>query len=126
MQTLVGIGTSTVGGHATAKIAVDASGTITDVKIMDGGSAYGIGNTITVSGISTFAPFTEAVLTVTQIYNNVGDVVQISGVTSTSYQDYNNLYRITNVPVGLCKEFHCSICFFCVWILRCSWCNSYF
>jgi hypothetical protein len=103
--TLVGFAGSTVGGHATAKIAVDASGTITDVKIMDGGSAYGIGNTITVSGISTFAPFTEAVLTVTQIYNNVGDVVQISGVTSTSYQDYNNLYRITNVPVGLAKSF---------------------
>jgi hypothetical protein len=102
---LVGIGTSTVGGHATAKITVDASGTITDIKIMDGGSAYGIGNTITVSGISTFAPFTEAVLTVTQIYNNVGDVVQISGVTSTSYQDYNNLYRITNVPVGSAKSF---------------------
>jgi hypothetical protein len=103
--TLVGFAGSTVGGHATAKIAVDASGTITDVKIMDGGSAYGIGNTITVSGISTFAPFTEAVLTVTQIYNNVGDVVQISGVTSTSYQDYNNLYRITNVPVGSAKSF---------------------
>jgi hypothetical protein len=103
--TLVGFAGSTVGGHATAKIAVDASGTITDVKIMDGGSAYGIGNTITVSGITTIAPFTEAVLTVTQIYNNVGDVVQISGVTSTSYQDYNNLYRITNVPVGLAKSF---------------------
>jgi hypothetical protein len=102
---LVGIGTSTVGGHATAKISVDASGTITDVKIMDGGSAYGIGNTLTVSGLSTFAPFTEAVLTVSQIYNNVGDVVQISGVTSTSYQDYNNLYRITDVLVGSAKSF---------------------
>jgi hypothetical protein len=103
--TLVGFAGSTVGSQANAKVTVDASGTITDVKIMDGGSAYGIGNTITVSGISTFAPFTEAVLTVTQIYNNVGDVVQISGVTSTSYQDYNNLYRITNVPVGLAKSF---------------------
>ena len=103
--TLVGFAGSTVGSHATAKIAVDASGTITDVKIMDGGSAYGIGNTITVSGITTIAPFTSAVLTVTQIYNNVGDVVQISGVTSTAYQDYNNLYRITNVPVGSAKSF---------------------
>ena len=102
---LVGIGTSTVGSHATAKIAVDASGTITDVKIMDGGSAYGIGNTLTISGISTFAPFTDAVLTVSQVYNNIGDVVRVSGVTSTSYQDYNNLYRITNVIVGSAKSF---------------------
>ena len=108
--TLVGIGTSTVGSQANAKVTVNASGTITDVKIMDGGSAYGIGNTLTVSigattGISTFAPFTQAVLTVSQIYNNVGDVIQISGLTSTTHKDYNNLYRITNVSVGSAKSF---------------------
>ena len=40
---LVGIGTSTTGSHATAKVSVDATGGITDVTIMDGGSAYGIG-----------------------------------------------------------------------------------
>jgi hypothetical protein len=94
---LVGIGTSTVGQHATAKVAVDGSGSITNVKIMDGGSAYEIGNTLSVTGIGSYAGFSEAILTVTQIYNNVGDVIKISGVTSTSYQDYNNLYRITNV-----------------------------
>jgi len=94
---LVGIGTSTVGQQATAKVTVDGSGSITNVKIMDGGSAYGIGNTLTVTGIGSYGGFSGAVLTVTQIYNNVGDVVSISGVTSTSYQDYNNLYRITNV-----------------------------
>ena len=94
---LVGIGTSTVGQQATAKVTVDGSGSITDVKIMDGGSAYGIGNTLTVTGIGSYGGFSGAVLTVSQIYNNVGDVVSISGVTSTSYQDYNNLYRITNV-----------------------------
>jgi len=95
--TLVGFAGSTVGQHATAKVTVDGSGSITDVKVMDGGSAYGIGNTLTVTGIGTYGGFSEATLTVTQIYNNVGDVVKISGVTSTSYQDYNNLYRITNV-----------------------------
>ena len=103
--TLVGFAGSTVGSQANAKVTVDASGTITDVKIMDGGSAYGIGNTITVSGISTFAPFTQAVLTVSQIYNNVGDVVQISGLTSTTHKDYNNLYRISQVSVGFAKTF---------------------
>jgi hypothetical protein len=58
--TLVGFAGSTVGSQANAKVTVDSSGTITDVKIMDGGSAYGIGNTITVSGISTTAPFTPS------------------------------------------------------------------
>jgi hypothetical protein len=108
--TLVGFAGSTVGSQANAKVTVDASGTITDVKIMDGGSAYGIGNTLTVSigattGISTFAPFTQAVLTVSQIYNNVGDVIQISGLTSTTHKDYNNLYRISQVSVGFAKTF---------------------
>ena len=94
---LVGFAGSTVGQYATAKITVDGSGSITDVKIMDGGSAYGIGNTLTVTGIGSYVGFSTAVLTVTQIYNNVGDVIKISGVTSTTYQDYNNLYQITNV-----------------------------
>ena len=100
---LVGIGTSTVGQHATAKVTVDGSGSITNVKIMDGGSAYEIGNTLSVTGIGSYSGFSDAVLTVTQIYNNVGDVVKISGVTSTAYQDYNNLYRITTV--GSAKDF---------------------
>jgi hypothetical protein len=103
--TLVGFAGSTVGQHATAKVTVDGSGSITNVKIMDGGSAYGIGNTLSVTGIGTTSGFSDAVLTVTQIYNNVGDVVRISDVTSAEYQDYNNLYRITNVPVGSATSF---------------------
>jgi hypothetical protein len=95
--TLVGFAGSTVGQHASAKVTVDGAGSITDVKIMDGGSAYAVGNELTVTGIGTYAGFSEATLTVTQIYDNVGDVLKISGVTSTAYQDYNNLYRITNV-----------------------------
>jgi len=100
---LVGIGTSTVGQHATAKVTVDGSGSITNVKIMDGGSAYEIGNTLSVTGIGSYSGFSNATLTVTQIYNNIGDVVKISGITSTAYQDYNNLYRITTV--GSAKDF---------------------
>jgi hypothetical protein len=103
--TLVGFAGSTVGQYATAKVAVDGSGSITNVKIMDGGSAYVVGNELTVTGIGSYAGFSDAVLTVTQIYNNVGDVVKISGVTSTAYQDYNNLYRITSVPVGSATSF---------------------
>ena len=103
--TLVGFAGSTVGQQATAKVTVDGAGSIADVKIMDGGSAYGIGNELTVTGIGSYGGFSEATLTVAEIYNNVGDVVKISGVTSTAYQDYNNLYRITNVPVGAAKSF---------------------
>ena len=94
---LVGIGTSVTGVNATAKITVDGSGTITAVKIMDGGSSYGIGNTMAIVGIPTFAPFTQAVVQVDKIYDNVGDSVRVLGITSAAYSGYNNLYRITEV-----------------------------
>ena len=50
---LVGIGTSTTGFHATAKVSVDATGGLTDVTVMDGGSAYAVGNRLHVVGIAT-------------------------------------------------------------------------
>jgi hypothetical protein len=97
---LVGIGTSVTGHHATAKITVDGSGTITDVKIMDGGSAYGIGNTLAVVGIATTTGYSQAVVTVSKIYNNVGDSIRVIGVNSEGYAGYNQLYRITGVNIG--------------------------
>ena len=98
---LVSIGSSVTGSNATAKLTVDGSGTITAVKIMDGGSSYGIGNTLSVDvGIGTTTGYSSAVLTVDKIYNNVGDTIKISGVGSESYAGYNTLYRITDVPIG--------------------------
>ena len=102
---LVGFAGSTTGSNATAKISVNALGNITDIKIMDGGSAYGIGNTLAVVGVPTTAGYTKAVITVTGTYNNIGDTVRVSGVSSVSYAGYNNLYRITDVPVGSAKKF---------------------
>jgi hypothetical protein len=103
---LVGFAGSTTGYHATAKVSVNASGNITDVVIMDGGSAYGIGNTLSVVGVATTTSgFTPAVVTVTQIYNNIGDTVRLSGVSSDSYFAYNNLYRISEINVGAATSF---------------------
>jgi hypothetical protein len=102
---LVGFAGSTTGQYATARVAVNSSGNITDVRIMDGGSAYGIGNTLSVVGIATTTGFAGAVVQVSQIYNNVGDTIRISGVSSETYQGYNDLYRIASVPVGAAKSF---------------------
>ncbi len=102
---LVGFAGSTTGYNATAKVTVNPTGNITAIRIMDGGSAYGIGNTLTVVGIATTAGFVPAVLQITQIYNNVGDTVRIAGVSSSSNKDYNDLHRITNVSVGAAKSF---------------------
>ena len=103
---LISIGSSTTGKHATAKVTVSAAGTISDIIVMDGGSAYGIGNTMHVTGITTSASHTPAVVQVSTIYNNVGDVVRISGVSSESYSGYNNLYRITGISTGNDKQFN--------------------
>ncbi len=97
---LISIGSSITGKHATAKLTVDASGTITSVKVMDGGSAYGIGNTMNVVGVTTTGSFSQAVVEVDKIYNNVGDVIKIVGVRSDSYDSYNQLYRISDIAVG--------------------------
>jgi len=101
---LVGFAGSTTGNYATARITVDGIGGITAVKIMDGGSAYGIGNTLAVVGVATTVGFVQGYVTVTDIYNNAGDVVRITGVSSESQKDYNQLYRITSVPVGATKQ----------------------
>ena len=107
---LVSIGTSTTGSNATAKVTVSAAGTISAVTIMDGGSAYGIGNTMHITGITTSGSsgHTPAVVEVQGIYNNVGDVIRITGVSSESYAGYNDLYRITEVGVGSDKVFNVS------------------
>ena len=39
-------------------------------------------------------------LSVTQIHSNIGDTLRVSGVTSTSYDGYNGLYRITGISTN--------------------------
>ena len=108
--TSAGIGTTT-GHFATAKVTVDKnSGGITELLIMNGGSAYGIGNTLYVAGITTHASsvgtgYSAAKITVSKIYNNIGNIVRIAGVSSETYGQYNNLYRILDVHVGAARSF---------------------
>lgn len=93
---LVGFAGSTTGSHATARVTV-SGGSITSVKIIDGGSAYGIGNTLAVVGVATTSGNTPAVLQVNTIYSNVGDTLSVDGISPSSYAGYNTLYRITSV-----------------------------
>ena len=67
---------------------------------MDGGSAYGVGNTMAVVGIATTTGYSQAVVQVSAIYDNVGDSIRVLGVSSESLQTYNDLYRITGVEIG--------------------------
>jgi len=102
---LVGFIASPSGSNATAKVVIDSYGSLSEVQIMHGGSAYGIGNTLSVVGIATTSGYVPGVVNVDEIYDNVGDVVAISGVSSESYGEYNNIYRIVQVKVGAAKSF---------------------
>ncbi len=91
------LGTNIDGQDATARVTVNSSGELTDVKIMDGGSNYEVGDVLSVVGIATTTGFSAGSVTVQHINNNIGDTVSISGVTSESHSSYNQLYRITSI-----------------------------
>jgi len=109
-ENALGVG-STTGKFATAKVTVDKhNGGITAITIMNAGSAFGIGNTMYVAGIGTHkssvgSGHSAAKITVTKIESNIGDTIRISGVSSESYKQYNDLYRIQSVAVGAAKSF---------------------
>ena len=104
---LVGFGASTVGKNATARVTVE-SNAVTSVKIIDGGSSYGVGNTLALSGVAGTTGNTGAVITVNEIYSNIGDTVKITGITPDANSDYNTVYKITHVGVGSDKEVNVS------------------
>ena len=85
------------GSGATARITVDSSGAITDAEIMNSGTDYQVGDVLDVTGTATTTGFSQATLEVTKIYENIGDTLRVSGIQSTSYEDYNTLYRITGI-----------------------------
>jgi len=101
---LVGFAGSTTGANATARITVDASGSITGLKIIDGGSAYGIGNTLAVVGVATTAGFVEGYVTVTGVHNHIGECLTVAGVVPAALDGYNGVYKITGIATGNIKQ----------------------
>jgi len=101
---LVGFAGSTTGANATARITVNASGSITAVKIIDGGSAYGIGNTLAVVGVATTSGFVQGYVTVTGIYNHIGECLTVAGVVPAALDGYNGAYKITGIATGNIKQ----------------------
>ena len=95
---------STQGQNATARIQVNASGNIVSAKIMDGGSAYAVGDSLQVVGVDTTSGYSAGIVTVTKIHDNTGDVIQLYNAKPDSNHPYNTLYRVTGVTVGSPRE----------------------
>ena len=96
---LVGFAGSTTGTGANARITV-SGGSISNIRIMDPGSIYGIGNTLQVipaAGIGTTTGFTPAVVQVEDVINNINDTIEISGLIGTTFTGYNNLYKVVGL-----------------------------
>ena len=97
------VGEPGTGQNATARIKVNA-GAITEVKIMDGGSAFGVGTTLAVVGVATTTSYSVGVVSVTSIYNNADEIIRVGGISSVGYKNYNTLYRISGVTPGNSKQ----------------------
>ncbi len=95
---------STQGQNATARIQVNSTGNLVSVKIMDGGSAYKVGDSLQVVGVGTTTGYSVGVVTVTSIYDNIGDTLSLAGVLPQSNKEFNTLYRITGIGTGAAKE----------------------
>jgi len=94
---LVGFAGTEQGVNATARITFDSSGQLTDVTIIDGGSAYGIGHSFSVVGVATTTSHVVGVVSVTQIYNNIGDTINVFGVSNFENEEFDSSYRITGI-----------------------------
>ena len=101
---LVGFAGSTVGKNATARVTVEPAGGISDVKIIDGGAAYAIGNTMTINNIPKLAGVTDAVIQVQRIYDSTNEVLDVQGIGSAGFQSHNTLYKISGITVGQERE----------------------
>ena len=94
---LVGFAGSTVGENATALIRVNGSGQITNIKIINPGSAYGVGNTLSVVGVATTSSHVVGIVQVNAIVDSTDSIITIDGIKEDEYIQYNDLYRITGI-----------------------------
>ena len=92
--TLTG-GTGT-GSDATANVVVSAAGTITGVTVVDGGGAYGVGNTMSVTGGNG-----DGVVQVASVSNELSGSIQTVGIgttTNRSMSGYNGVFPVNSIP----------------------------
>ena len=83
------------GQGATVNATVNGSGAVTAVEIVDGGSGYTVGNTLTLRSGNN-----GATVTITKINDNIGDAIQIIGVGTDRNRynsGFNGIHTVTAV-----------------------------
>lgn len=85
------------GEGASAVIKINSSGEITDIEVMNGGSAYQVGDSLTVVGVATTTAHTAGTVSVASIYDHTDEVIRVTCITDEDFENYNNLYRISGI-----------------------------
>jgi len=78
------------GRGATVKVETNASGQVTNVELLDSGSAYSVNDTLSIPGGSS-----PSIVTVTSIVDAKDYSVELSGFFQ---KDLNDVYRVLSVP----------------------------
>tara|TARA_B100001094_G_scaffold222835_2_gene216928 strand:+ start:16569 stop:22610 length:6042 start_codon:yes stop_codon:yes gene_type:complete len=84
------------GSGANALVSVNASGQLTGVRVIHGGSGYNTGDTLGLAGISTFASVTEASFNVFATSDCIDDIVEITGVNHRKYNAFGRIISIVS------------------------------
>ena len=93
---LTGTSGTVYGTNATCVVSIDGVGSLTGIKVMDGGQGYSVGDKLNVTGTATTTGFTTATVNVDAIYDNTGDILFVTDIAD-SHSQYNTLYRITGI-----------------------------
>jgi len=83
------------GRNGSVKATISIGNTISSIQLVDSGSAYGVGNTMTISSYPAGSPSSFAVVQVTQINNSINDSVELSGFADPLM---NGIFKIINIP----------------------------
>lgn len=81
------------GENATACVTVNSAGSISSIRIMDGGSNYRIGDRLNVVGIATTTGYSVGIVSVFAIYSHIGETLKVN----KTIDSYNTSYRITGI-----------------------------
>jgi len=91
-QTLFSVELASVtsgGKGATAKVTTDAGGNISNIELLDPGSSYSVGDTLSVPG-----GVTNSTITITGINNNNNSAIELNGFSS---DDLNDVFQIVQI-----------------------------
>jgi hypothetical protein len=89
------INTTISGRNASVRAQVSSGSTVSEITIVDPGSCYGVGNTMTISASPAGTPIVSAVVQVTSINDNTNDAIELNGFIDPKY---NGTFKILSVP----------------------------